>query len=228
VAAGLPVVPWVTVTGAQWSEAADAVEDRCRGLGLPVFVKPAVGGSSVGVGKVNRPGELREAIEHALHFDAKILVEKGIVGRELECSVLGHGAAEGAIEASGVGEIVPGKEFYDYRDKYLDEGAELIHIAELPEDVRSDLRRLAVAAFRAVGGSGMARVDFLLDQDGPKINEINTLPGFTSISMYPKLWHEAGVPIAELVTRLIDCAERRHADRRRVDDGIKDWIASLA
>lgn len=222
-AAGIPVVPWVTVTRAAWTADADEVASRCAFLGVPAFVKPAVGGSSVGVRKVTEPGELRDAIEHGLHFDDKVLVEIGVVGRELECSVLGHGT----LEASGVGEIVPGKDFYDYRDKYIDDGAELIHRAELADGVEDELRHLAVAAFQAVGGSGMARVDFLLDDEGPKINEINTLPGFTSISMYPKLWHGAGVPIAELVTRLVDCAERRHADQRRIDQGIKDWIASL-
>lgn len=223
-AAGLPVVPWVTVTQALWAADAKGILAQAAALGIPAFVKPAVGGSSVGVRKVAAPGELRDAIEHGLHFDDKVLVETGVVGRELECSVLGHGT----IEASGVGEIVPGKDFYDYQDKYIDDGADLIHHADLADGVEDELRRLAVAAFQAVGGSGMARVDFLLDEDGPKINEINTLPGFTSISMYPKLWQGAGVPIAELVTRLVDCAVRRHADQRRVDQGIKDWIASLA
>lgn len=222
-AAGLPVVPWETVTRSAWTADTSAVEARCAALGVPAFVKPAVGGSSVGVRKVSVPEDLKAAIVNGLRFDDKVLVEQGIVGRELECSVLGHGT----IEVSEVGEIVPGEEFYDYRDKYLDDGAELIHHADLPEDVESEIRRLAVSAFEAVGGSGMARVDFLLDDEGPKINELNTLPGFTSISMYPKLWQRVGVPVADLVTRLVDAAEQRHADRQRRDEGIKDWIASL-
>ena len=146
-----------------------------------------------------------------------------VVGRELECAVLGYEQ----IQASGLGEIVPGRDFYDYADKYIEDGAELILRAELEPDIEEQLRGLAIEAFEAVGGCGMARVDFLLDENGPAINEINTLPGFTSISMYPTLWREAGLQTSRLVKRLVKVALARHEDRRRLDAGIKEWIASL-
>lgn len=222
-AAGLPVVPWETVRRHDFVADPEAQVERCRRFDPPVFVKPSVGGSSVGVRKVVDAHELEDAIAHALRFDERVVVEKGIEGRELECAVLGYGD----LEASGVGEIVPGKDFYDYADKYVDDGAELIHHADLDDDLRQHLRRLAVDAFAAVGGAGMARVDFLLDDEGPRINEINTLPGFTAISMYPKLWQLAGLQPSRLVDRLVRIAVERHADRRRLDEGIKDWITSL-
>ncbi|MEO1085530.1 MAG: D-alanine--D-alanine ligase family protein [Acidobacteriota bacterium] len=222
-ASGLPVVDFEAVDRRGYAADPLGVARRVERLGWPLFVKPAIGGSSVGVRKVSAPSELEAALEHGLRFDDRLVVEKAIAGRELECAVLGYGE----LVASGIGEIVPGNDFYDYADKYLDDGAELIHAAELDPGVEDELRRLAIESFDAVGGWGMARVDFLLDEAGPAINEINTLPGFTSISMYPKLWQRAGVAPPELVTRLVEIAERRHADRRRLDDGIKDWIAQL-
>ena len=154
-----------------------------------------------------------------------MIVERGIEGRELECAVLGYQR----LEASAIGEIVPGKDFYDYADKYLEEGAGLLAPAELDEAVADRLRTVAVEAFAALGGWGMARVDFLLeDTGGFYINEINTLPGFTAISMYPRLWEVSGVSNPQLVGRLLEVAVRRHRDRTRLDAGIKEWIAELS
>lgn len=221
--AGLAVVDFESVTHREWRSGPDAVLERLGRFEYPLFVKPAVGGSSVGVTKVGAADELSAALDFGFRFDDRLLVEKGIAGRELECAVLGYGD----LEASGIGEIVPGKDFYDYADKYIDDGAQLILRAELEPELEERLRRVAVEAMDAVGGWGMARVDFLLDDDGLYINEINTLPGFTAISMYPALWDAAGVPIARLVEKLVSIALRRHADRRRLDDGIKDWIRSL-
>ena len=225
-AADLPVVDAEAITRGGWQH--DAVADLARldRLPLPIFVKPSVGGSSVGVVKVTRREDLRGAIEHALCFDERLVVERGVPGREIECAVLGGGAAP--LEASVLGEIVPGKEFYDYADKYLDDGARLIAPAELPEAVSENLRALALEAFEAVGGWGMARVDFLLEGETPWINEINTLPGFTAISMYPRLWDLSGVPLPRLVERLVEIAQERHAERQRLDRGIKEWIAAVA
>ncbi|MEM8994531.1 MAG: D-alanine--D-alanine ligase family protein, partial [Acidobacteriota bacterium] len=214
-ASGLPVVDFEAVDRRGYAADPRDAARRVERLGWPLFVKPAIGGSSVGVRKVPGPAQLADALEHGLRFDDRLVVEKSVAGRELECAVLGYGE----LRASGIGEIVPGNDFYDYADKYLEDGAELIHAAELEPGVEDELRRLAVEAFDAVGGWGMARVDFLLDETGPAINEINTLPGFTSISMYPKLWERAGVAPKALVARLVEIAERRHADRRRLDDG---------
>ncbi|MEM9556375.1 MAG: D-alanine--D-alanine ligase family protein [Acidobacteriota bacterium] len=229
-AAGLPVVD-----GEVFDDALSLEDlDRCGRLGLPVFVKPSVGGSSVGVTKVTCWDDLGAAVEQALRFADRALVERAVVGRELECAVLGVPAADGGgLEASGIGEIVPGADFYDYADKYIDDGAQLVHAAELTAEQEEQLRRRAVDAFAAVGGEGMARVDFLMGhaEDGESeafINEINTLPGFTSISMYPKLWQVAGLDTAGLVDRLVGLAMERHRTRRSLDQGIKSWIASLA
>lgn len=226
-AAGLDVVEGETLDRREWAAGREAFLERCARLGAPLFVKPSVGGSSVGVRKVADPADpddgLGAAIDHAFYFDDRLVIERGVDGRELECAVLGYTE----IEASGVGEIVPGQDFYDYADKYLEDGAELVHAADLPAETEAEVRRRAVAAMEAVGGWGMARVDFLLDGDVPYLNEINTLPGFTSISMYPKLWEKAGVDPPALVDRLVQIALERHADRHRLDQGIKAWIAAL-
>lgn len=223
-AAGVPVVDYEAATAAEFSAAPEAVLARAERLGAPRFVKPAVGGSSVGVRKVGRGGDLGEAIRFALGFDDAVLVERGVAGRELECAVLGYRH----LEASAVGEIVPGREFYDYEDKYLADDAGLIAPAELPAAVESEVRRLAVAAFAALGGSGLARVDFFLEgADRLWVNEINTLPGFTRISMFPRLWGLSGLALPALVGRLVAIAFERHRDRRRLDDGIKGWLAGL-
>lgn len=226
-AAGLPVVEFEAVSRADFARDPQAFLARCERLPLPLFVKPSVGGSSVGVRKVKSRGGLEEAVRFALRFDETVLVERGVAGRELECAVLGHGE----ISASVVGEIVPGNEFYDYADKYLEDNAGLVAPAELPEAVSERLREIAVAAFAALGGSGLARVDFLLEGEQPEglyINELNTLPGFTSISMYPRLWALSGVPLPELVGRLVEIAFLRHRERHRLDAGIKEFLASLA
>ncbi|HEX2251938.1 MAG TPA: D-alanine--D-alanine ligase family protein [Thermoanaerobaculia bacterium] len=223
-AAGVPVVEYAAARQEELAEDDTSLLALLDRFEPPFFVKPAVGGSSVGVRKVDRRDELAEAVRFALRFDDAVLVERGIRGRELECAVLGYRH----LEASEIGEIVPGKDFYDYEDKYLGDTAKLIAPAELPAATASRLRELAVEAFRALGGTGMARVDFLLEgDDRPYVNEINTLPGFTRISMYPRLWALSGVPLPELVDRLVKIAQERHRDRRRLDEGIKEFLASL-
>ena len=179
---------------------------------LPVFVKPVNGGSSVGVTKVKRPDDLAAAIELALRYDERALVEEGIDAREIECAVLGNAEPR----ASVVGEIVPGREFYDYDDKYREDRARFVIPADVSERVAGEVQRLAVEAFRAAGASGMARVDFFLERgtDRVLINEINTLPGFTSISMYPKLWEASGLPLSKLLDELIRLALERHEKRQ--------------
>lgn len=223
VAAGLPVVEGEAARRREVVAAPEAFLERCGRLPLPLFVKPASGGSSVGVRKVELRGELADAVRFALRFDDAVLVERGVVGREIECAVLGYEA----LEASEVGEVVAGRDFYDYADKYLTDTARLVAPAELPAGIRDEVRRLAVAAFAALGGSGMARVDFFLEGERLWVNEINTLPGFTSISMYPRLWGLTGLALPALCDRLVGIALRRHADRRRLDDGIKGWLAEL-
>ncbi len=223
---GLPVVDDEPVTREEYEGNAASVLARVSRLPFPVFVKPSVGGSSVGVSKVRRSEDLAAKIEDALRFDGRILVERGIDGRELECAVLGLRE----LRVSEIGEIVPGAEFYDYADKYLEDRAMLIAPADLPEDVAASIRRLAPKAFAAVGGWGMARVDFLYE---PKtkdlfVNEINTLPGFTKISMYPRLWELSGLPLPGLVDRLVAIAFERHRERRYLDEGIRDWISELS
>lgn len=222
--AGLPVVDYRAADRRRFEANPAGFVAECEALGAPLFVKPSVGGSSVGVRKVEETSCLESAVRFALRFDETVVVERAVAGRELECAVLGYEA----LEASGVGEIIPGEAFYDYADKYLTDGAALIAPAELPPALEAEIRRLAAQAFSALGGTGMARVDFLLEGDTPFVNEINTLPGFTSISMYPRLWELAGVPLEELVDRLVDIARRRHRDRKRLDAGIKDWLAELA
>jgi D-alanine-D-alanine ligase len=223
-AAGVPVVDFEATSRRRFEAAPAAFLARCERLALPVFVKPSVGGSSVGVRKVADRSCLQEAVRFAFRFDEVVLVERGITGRELECAVLGYQE----IDASVVGEIIPGNEFYDYADKYLQDTAGLVAPADLPEAVASRLRRIAADAFSAIGGAGLARVDFLLEgEDGLYVNEINTLPGFTSISMYPRLWGLTGLPLPKLVDRLVQIALERHRDRRRLDEGIKEFLAEL-
>ncbi len=178
----------------------------------------------MGVRKVAPGDPICEAVAFALRFDDTILVEQAVEGRELECAVLGSRRPQ----ASAVGEIVPGNAFYDYADKYLQETAQLELPAKLPTAVAERVRDLACRAFTVLGLFGMARVDFLMAGDSEiYFNEINTLPGFTDISMYPKLWELAGVPLPELVDRLVAIAFERHADRRRLDEAIKAWLAEL-
>jgi D-alanine-D-alanine ligase len=223
-AAGVPVVEYDAVSRRELAADSRGVVARLEKLGFPLFVKPSVGGSSVGVRKVPDRTCLETSLHFALQFDDVVLVERGVEGRELECAVLGYGD----LKASAVGEIVPGNEFYDYADKYLQDNAGLIAPADVPEPVAERLRALAVKAFAAIGGAGMARVDFFLEGDDRlSVNEINTLPGFTSISMYPRLWALSGVPLPALVDRLVEIALQRHRDRHRLDAGIKAFLANL-
>jgi D-alanine-D-alanine ligase len=223
VAAGVPVVEYEAVRRNDFEAAPGTFLEKARRLPFPVFVKPSVGGSSVGVKRVESPDCVETGVRFALQFDDVAIVERGVRGRELECAVLGYQK----IEASAVGEIVPGNEFYDYADKYLQDTAQLIAPAELRPDVADRLRGLAVRAFEAIGGVGLARVDFLVEGEDVYVNEINTLPGFTSISMYPRLWELSGVPLPRLVDRLVKIALERHRDRRRLDEGIKEFLESL-
>jgi D-alanine-D-alanine ligase len=224
-AAGVPVLPCEVIGRAEMESAPHACLARLERLPLPLFVKPRNGGSSVGVKRIADRAGAEEAVRFGLRFDDAVLVERGVSGRELECAVLGYQQ----IEASVVGEIVPGNEFYDYADKYLQDTAQLLAPADLPPAVADRLRGLAVDAFAAIGGAGMARIDFFLENGSDLyLNEINTLPGFTAISMYPRLWELSGVPLPRLVDRLVDTAQARHRDRRRLDDGIKTWLAELS
>jgi D-alanine-D-alanine ligase len=211
-AAGLPVVPWIalarhTIETAP-AEAIAAVEER---FAYPVFVKPANLGSSVGVSKARDRDGLRAALAKAARYDRRVIVECAIDCRELECAVLGNDDPQ----ASVVGEIVPSNEFYDYRAKYLDGQSRIIIPAPIEPEMSERVRTLAVAAFRALDLSGLARVDFFLDRSNGVVwlNEVNTMPGFTEISMYPKLWEASGLPFPALIDRLIALALERHADR---------------
>jgi D-alanine-D-alanine ligase len=221
---GLPVVEYGSVTAAGFEADPQRALDELPELPYPIFVKPSVGGSSVGVRKVESRVDLPSAVAFALRFDMTALVERGVEGRELECSVLG----DLMLEASAVGEILPGNPFYDYEDKYLLDTAELRIPADLDASVTEKIRSLAVDSFAAIGGHGMARVDFLMQGNGAVyINEINTLPGFTSISMYPKLWEEVGLSLPELVDRLVAIAIDVHRRRQSLDEGIKDWLGQF-
>jgi D-alanine-D-alanine ligase len=206
---GLPVGAYMHVHADDWQRGAESVlELASEEIGFPSFTKPSGLGSSIGVSKCRTIGELRAGLELALKHDRKALVEKAITGRELECAVLGNDDPE----ASVVGEIVPAHEFYDFEAKYIEEGSELRIPAPIPDVVSDEIRGLAVEAFRAIDCAGMARVDFFYDhgRGGVFLNEINTIPGFTPISMYPKLWEASGIPYATLIDRLIELALERH------------------
>jgi D-alanine-D-alanine ligase len=204
---GLPVVEYVTLSRANLDTA-----DTCKRLGFPMFVKPANLGSSVGISKAHNCEELDAALQLAAQFDRKIIVERGITGKELECAVLGNDDPV----ASQPCEILPSREFYDYEDKYLLDQAKTELPAKISPEKTEELRRLAVECYRAVECSGMARVDFLLEAASGLlyINEINTIPGFTSISMYPKMWEHSGLPMPKLIDKLIELALERHAEKK--------------
>jgi D-alanine-D-alanine ligase len=216
---GLPIVKHVTVLRGDWEREPKKVRATIeKHLKYPVFVKPANLGSSVGISKVHDRSELGPAIDEAAKFDRKIVIEQGVGGkkqkaREIECSVLGNDHPEASLP----GEIIPGKEFYDYTAKYLDEGSELVIPAKLTKTEIKNVQRLAVAAFKAVDCSGLARVDFLMEPKTRKLylNEINTMPGFTSISMYPKMWAATGVSYSDLIGRLIQLGLERHEDKKK-------------
>ncbi|WLI78729.1 D-alanine--D-alanine ligase [Kosakonia sp. H02] len=208
--AGLAIAPFITLTRAN-REKVTFSEIEAQ-LGLPLFVKPANQGSSVGVSKVNNEAQYLEAVRLAFEFDKKVVVEKGINGREIECAVLGNDHPQ----ASTCGEIVLNSEFYAYDTKYIDDnGAKVVVPAALSAEVNDKIRNIAVQAYQTLGCEGMARVDvFLTPENEVVINEINTLPGFTNISMYPKLWQASGIGYTELITRLIELALERHQANR--------------
>jgi D-alanine-D-alanine ligase len=209
---GIPVVPWIAVRGTEVEAGAEAVADAAlHAIGLPAFVKPASLGSSVGVTKAKTRKQLVAGLRQAARYDDKVMVERAVDAREIEVGVLG----DDAPEASVVGEIVPKREFYDYESKYVDEDTELLVPAPLDEATAERARALALRAFRVLEGSGLARVDFFLERGTGELflNELNSLPGFTEVSMYPRLWRATGVSYAALLDRLIELALARH--RRR-------------
>jgi len=218
--AGLPIVKHIAILRSEWEASPRKVTARVEAaLKYPLFVKPANLGSSVGISKAHDRKELGPALDEAAKYDRKLVVEQGVGGsksraRELEVGVLGNDDPK----ASVVGEIIPGKEFYDYEAKYLSEGSVPVIPAKLTRSEASRIREMAVAAFRACDLAGLARVDFLMEPDGKRriyLNEVNTLPGFTQISMYPKLWQATGIPYSDLITRLIELAQERHEDKNR-------------
>jgi D-alanine-D-alanine ligase len=218
-AAGLPVVDYLPTTRRQYERDPDAfiglVEER---IGFPCFTKFANSGSSVGTTKAHNRAELVEGLRLASTFDRKLLVERAVDARELEISVLGNDEPE----ASVVGEVVPAHEFYDYEAKYLDEGSRLLIPAPVDAAVAQEARSMAVRAFQAVDAAGMARVDFFLERTTGRLvlNELNTIPGFTRISMYPKLWEASGLPYPKLIERLVELAVERFNDRQRSQTAI--------
>src|SRR5215212_2067269 len=212
--AGLPQAPYLVVPERDWRADPDRVAAEVEGrLAYPVFTKPARLGSSIGISKVKIPDGLAAGLADAFAHDTKALVEQGVVARELECGVLGNDAPE----ASVVGEVVPGHEFYDYEAKYLDESLKLEIPAPVPDAVRSQVRELSLRAFQALDCEGFARVDFFYEEATGRVlvNEVNTIPGFTPKSMFPLLWAASGLAYPDLVARLVDLAVERHAARRR-------------
>ena len=210
--AGLPVVPFRTIRAREVAEGLETVKkSAARRFGYPMFCKPANLGSSVGVRKIHSEKEFEESVRYSARFDSKVLIEAGIEGRELECAILGNEEPR----ASVVGEIIPAHEFYDYDAKYLSPDSRLEIPAKIDARCAEEIRDLAVRAFRAIDGSGLARVDFFLERKTGKIwvNEINTMPGFTPISMYAKLWAVSGVPFEELVRRLVLFGMERFQER---------------
>ncbi|MGC2196908.1 MAG: D-alanine--D-alanine ligase family protein, partial [Terriglobales bacterium] len=217
--AGLPIVKHVTILRGDWDTDPKKAEKSVDGaLQYPVFVKPANLGSSVGISKARTKKELGPAIYEAAKFDRKIVIEQGVGGskhkaREIECSVLGNDRPQASVP----GEIVPVKEFYDYSAKYLEEGSELVIPAKLTKAETKKVKELAIRAFQAVDCAGLARVDFLMDPKTRKlyVNEINTMPGFTAISMYPKLWAATGMSYPDLIDRLVQLGIERHEDKKK-------------
>lgn len=214
--ANLPQVPYFVATRRQMQTDFPSIEQRVADeLGYPCFVKPANSGSSVGISKVKNRNELRDACELAARFDRKLIFEAGVDGREIEVSVLGNYEPRASLP----GEIIPANEFYDYRAKYHDDRSKLIIPAPLSSTVAEQVQQLAIRAFQAIDGAGLARVDFFVEQDESAIyvNEINTMPGFTQISMYPKLWEASGLSYGELLDQLIELAFERQAENEATE-----------
>jgi len=219
-AAGIPVVPWATVHRWHWEKDPKAVKAEIEEkFTYPVFVKPATLGSSVGMTKVHNTEELGPALDFACEYGMKILVEKAVSAREIEVSVLGNHEPKASVP----GEIVPHREFYDYTAKYLEDGTQLVIPADLKPAQVQKIQSMAVEAFRTLELSGMARVDFFLEKKSGKLylNEVNTIPGFTSISMYPKLWEASGISFRELIDKLIELAFEMHRERTRTKYAIE-------
>jgi D-alanine-D-alanine ligase len=211
---GLPVVPYRVLFEPEWKrERKSLIEEILKELPFPVFVKPSNLGSSVGISKVKSPGDLEAALELAFGYDRKVIIEQGVEGREFECSVLGNDSPAASLP----GEVIPYREFYDYRDKYVDGKTGFVIPAKLSAALISEIQRLAVSAFRAIDGAGMARVDFFYAEGPGKLylNEVNTIPGFTEISMYPRLWEASGLPFPALVDRLVELGFERHERKKR-------------
>jgi len=211
----LPVADWIVILRNEWQNQPEETIRRVEtAFGYPCFVKPANLGSSVGITKAHHWDELTQALAIAAQYDRKIIAERAIDAREIECSVLGNDAPIASLP----GEIIPQREFYDYTAKYADDsGTELIVPANIPAETARHAQELALAAFRAIDGSGMARVDFFLERASGRlmVNEINTIPGFTSVSMYPQMWQASGIPYPELIDRLIQLALERDADKQK-------------
>lgn len=225
-AAKLPVVDFVQVLERDWrSERERIVRAVNNAMRLPYFVKPANSGSSIGVTKVKSDDALTEAMQLAFRFDDKALVERGVDAREIEVSVLGNDEPQASLP----GEIVAGREFYDYQDKYIDNNAQLIIPARLPKDKIEEFRRLAIGTFKAIGATGFARVDFFLERGTNRIlvNEINTIPGFTSISMYPKLWEATELKYSRLIVRLVELGLERFKVRSARQTNAMKWLAEM-
>ncbi|MBD3872538.1 MAG: D-alanine--D-alanine ligase, partial [Acidobacteria bacterium] len=209
--AGVPTPAWEEIDRTRWAEDRNGVVERCLGLGLPLFAKPARLGSSVGISKVHEDRDLEAAIDRALGHGGRALVERGIDAREIEVAVLGNRDPRAAVS----GEVVPGHEFYDYEDKYVDSASELLAPAPLEKETAAAAQDLGVRVFRLLGCAGMARVDLFLDRnDGSLwVNEVNTIPGFTSISLFPRLWGLSGLDYPSLVDELVRLALSRSAER---------------
>jgi len=212
---GLPLVKWLTIKRKDWYKSKEEILSLIQNsFKYPLFVKPTNLGSSVGITKVHKAKELEKAIDLASSYDRKILVEQGLEGvKEIECSILGNDEPR----ASVVGEVKPAGEFYDYDSKYIDEATQLIVPADLPEEVSRKVQEIALRAFKAIDAAGMARVDFFVTKKENKIylNEINTIPGFTSVSMYPRMWEASGISYTDLIDRLIQLALERYQDKNQ-------------
>jgi D-alanine-D-alanine ligase len=212
----IPVVPWVTVRAHELTaDETGCVERAVSAIGLPAFVKPANSGSSVGIGKVERIEEMGPALRHAAQYDAKVLVEQAIDAREIEVAVLGNDVPESSVP----GEIVAKTEWYDYESKYVDEATELVVPADLSAELTEELREIALKAYRVLEGAGLARVDFFIERETDRIylNEVNSLPGFTEASLYPRMWEASGLSYPALLDRLIELAIERGQARQALE-----------